>query len=159
ISISAGQVPASRVNDVRRATQGKAGDDLVEAQGQLALALYAQHLESNETRLFALQGHATIEDVLEGIAGQDLRVQFLFGTPVSLAPGPYFIDIRRDSLTPIPKNQDASMVAELVKLSGHDGSALEFKVWQEILSAEGVSAVKIIQAAASQQIPVFKLTQ
>src|SRR5262249_19963585 len=134
-------------------------DDLVEAQSQLALALYAQQLEANETRLFALQGHATIEDILEGTAGQDLRVQFIAGTPVSLAPGTYFIDVARDSLTPIPKDREASMVPELVKLSGHDGSALESKVWQVSRSAEGVSAVKIIQAAASQQVPVFRLTQ
>src|SRR5262249_31119830 len=41
VMVSAGQVPASRANDLRRLTQGQSQDELTDAQSQLALSLYA----------------------------------------------------------------------------------------------------------------------
>ncbi|MHB8875653.1 MAG: RHS repeat-associated core domain-containing protein [Myxococcaceae bacterium] len=156
--VNAGTVPASRVAALAKATQGLSGEALWEAQSQHALAVYAREVEAGSRRVFALQGHGAMKDVLEGLAGRRLSVNSQFGLPVSLAQGDYLMDIRREALTPLPMDGDASLVLELVRLSGHHGSALEHKAWETALSSRAVSAVRIIQASASQSVPVYRLT-
>ncbi|HYV49244.1 MAG TPA: DUF6531 domain-containing protein [Myxococcaceae bacterium] len=157
--VSAGTTPTSRADDERKAVQQAQGDARHEAQGALALALYAAQQEADSVRLFALQGHASIKDVLEGLAGRDLNVTEVGGTPVQLTWGPYVIDIARDSLTPVPMDTDTSQVASLLKLSGYQGSVLEHRVWEQTLGSRSVSAVKILQTASAQLVPVYRLTQ
>lgn len=121
-------------------------------------ALYAHRQTTSAKRLFALQGHAVIQDVMEVGAGRELIVTESQGIPVDLAWGNYFIDVRRDSLSPIPLDGDVALKPTLVKLAGTQGSFLEHQVWEEVFPRAGFSAVRILQAASSQAVPTYTLS-
>lgn len=155
---SAGATPVSQIQALRQQAQGLTGDERAEFEAHLALALYSHHKGADAARLFGLQRHRVLQDVIEGIAGKELKVQQVNGTPLSLAPGKYVLDVARDSVTPMPMDADFRYQAGLMRLAGHHGSALEHKVWEEVMSTVSVSAVRIIQASASQGVPVFRIT-
>lgn len=155
---SAGATPVSQIQALRQQAQGLTGDERAEFEAHLALALYSHHKGADAARLFGLQRHRVLQDVIEGTAGKELKVQQVNGTPLSLAPGKYVLDVARDSVTPMPMDADFRYQAALMRLAGHHGSALEHKVWEEVMSTVSVSAVRIIQASASQGVPVFRIT-
>ncbi|KFE67934.1 RHS repeat-associated core domain-containing protein [Hyalangium minutum] len=155
---SAGATPVSQIQALRQQAQGLTGDERAEFEAHLALALYSHHKGADAARLFGLQRHRVLQDVIEGTAGKELKVQQVNGTPLSLAPGKYVLDVARDSVTPMPMDADFRYQAGLMRLAGHHGSALEHKVWEEVMSTVSVSAVRIIQASASQGVPVFRIT-
>ncbi|MFN0061131.1 MAG: transglutaminase domain-containing protein, partial [Myxococcaceae bacterium] len=159
LALFAGAPSVAQVDAYRRTAQAATGDARTLAELQLALSLYARQQQEDITRLYALEAHSAVQDVLEALAGKEFGVDTVNGTPVALLPGLYVIDVARDSLTPLPLNGDSSRVAYLARLAGHHGSALEHKVWENVFPTAAVSAVKILQAAASQTVPVYQLVQ
>lgn len=156
--VQGGTVPQSRVDALAAALTGKSGDALVDAQLQLALAWYERTNDVDSKRLYGLNGYGSTKDVLAALAGKKISAEFQAGIPVSLAPDNYVLDVRRDTLSPVALDGDDSMNVELTKLNGYHGSALEHKVWENVLASDGISTMKVLQASGSQGVQVLTLT-
>ena len=140
---------------LKAAVSKVSSDDNSEAAGYAAAALYASQQQRSAQRAFALQGHATFQDVLEALAGKEISVQESFGIPVALGPGLYTLDVGRDALTPVPMDTNPSQVPTLVGFSGTQGSVLEAHSWETVFANPGIATVPIIQQANAQGITVF----
>ncbi len=158
VLVEGGELSALQLAARSQAIVGTTGDAQSLARAQAAVGTYARQAEEAYTRLFSLQGHAAIKDVFLGVAGKQLRVSYFLGLPVGLAPGSFVIDISRDALSPLPKDGDDSLRAELVRWAGWQGSTTEGRAWEAVLGGLGMSSVKTLQVATSQGVPVFILT-
>ncbi|MBZ4420465.1 DUF6531 domain-containing protein [Myxococcus sp. RHSTA-1-4] len=155
---AAGPPSTHRLARLKSRVSEATGDAQVEAEVHYAMALYAHRMVTATARVADLQGHLPLRHVMEGLAGKALRFTELHGTPVALAPGPYIFDVNAFQGV-LPRDMNASEVPHLLTLLGHHSSALEAKVWEEVLSTESMSAVRALQVAASQQVPVYRLTK
>ncbi|MBF5042238.1 hypothetical protein FGE12_07500 [Aggregicoccus sp. 17bor-14] len=158
---SVGGTPtAERITQLRQQATDAKGEEREDAQAQLALARYAQSLNTASRRITGMQGHVVVPLAVEGMAGRDLKVATggsSNGTPVALARGLYVLDVNFYQAL-LSRDADSSGIPALLRLIGHQGSALEHKTWEETLSTPSVSAVRTLQAAASQGVKVYHLS-
>jgi RHS repeat-associated protein len=146
-----------RLTALKEQAAAAEGEEREEALAHLALASYARSLNEASRRVTGLQAHLVVPLAVEGMAGRDLRVSFSGQTPLALARGLYVLDVFYYQAL-MSRDADASRTAELVRLLGHHGSALEHKTWEQVLSTPSVSSVRTLQEAARQGVPVLRLT-
>ena len=94
----------------------------------------------------------------------ELSTTYMFGIPVSVSAGGLAMDIDRDVTASVPLDGDRDKLVQFVLTSGMNGSALEHSVPEQMFStpdnpAEGISAVKAIQIANDQGIPIYTIDQ
>ena len=92
----------------------------------------------------------------------ELSTTYMFGIPVSVSAGGLAMDIDRDVTASVPLDGDRDKLVQFVLTSGMNGSALEHSVPEQMFStpenpAEGISAVKAIQIANDQGIPIYTI--
>ena len=99
----------------------------------------------------------------EAIFKTALNVDTSFGVPVSAGVGSLAMDA--DRILSLTKSRDGDNVKKLkfMQTSGMNSSVLEHSVPEQLFSTpenpvEGVSAVKALQIATSQGIPIYKVT-
>ena len=154
LMIEGGTPTAAQVAAAVQAMTGTTGEARWLATSEAAVRAYARATEVADSRLFGLQGSGIIKDVFIGAIGKPLEVSYLLGLPVAVAEGAYTVDVTRDSLTPVSRSADPSMQAELIRWAGWQGSALESRTLELVLGGTAMSAVKTLQVARAQGVPI-----
>ncbi len=100
----------------------------------------------------------------ENIFSFELKVNSFFGTPLSVSPGSLAMDVDRAMilLKSLDGNKDKSI--QFTRGSGINSSALEHSLPEQLFStptnpAQGISAVKALQIANDQGIPIYTITK
>ena len=93
-----------------------------------------------------------------------LSVRYFYGIPVSVSAGGLAMDVDRDMVAVKSKNGDVETTKQYMLISGSNGSALEHSVPEQLFStpenpAQGISAVKALQIANNQGIPIYTINQ
>lgn len=109
-------------------------------------------------------GVAAITFPSETIFSFELKMNFAFGIPISVSSGGLAMDA--DRLLNLVKALDGDQAKpkQFFLSSGMNGSALEHSVPEQLFStpdnpAQGVSAVKALQIANEQGIPIYTINQ
>jgi hypothetical protein len=100
----------------------------------------------------------------EAIFKTSLDVDSSFGVPMSAGVGSLAMDADRLLSMTKARDGDNAKKRQFMQMSGMNSSTLEHSVPEQLFStpenpAEAVSAVKAIQIAASQGIPIYTITQ
>lgn len=119
---------------------------------------YHQKLDAATRQIRALHQVVTVRDISVIMAFVDISVAYLFGAPKSISPAGLIVDLDRNVHTVIPVDGDLSRIKPFMQLIGNQSSYLEHKVLEEIYETQAVSAVKVIQLAHDQGIPVHAIT-
>jgi len=164
IGFPVGVVPDSLVASMDAKLQaaraaGKTGDDLEVARGNVALWRYFSQLTRAEDRIFAYEWMRVARGVAEGLAGREVASDLLYGTPVSIRPGRFLIDIGHGSIRPYGVDGASARVQQTAMLAGYHGSALEHLVWEQTVSSPAISTTRIFQVAGQQGLRVLDITQ
>ncbi len=93
----------------------------------------------------------------QAIATADLIVSFRFGLPRSASPGPFTIDADSDVVAAAPLLGDTKRRKDFMMLAGMTGSSWEHLVFEGFLSTSAVSSMKLLRAAADQNIPIHRI--
>ena len=89
-----------------------------------------------------------------GLTTSHLKVEFLFGLPFAVVPSSLLIDVKGGRFSVVDQTTGASNF-ETFKLIGHNGSAYEHFIWQEIARLDAVSTVRGLQFAQDQGISIL----
>lgn len=100
----------------------------------------------------------------ETIFSFDLKSTYVFGIPLSVSPGGLTMDADRLMTLTKALDGDKAKSVRYMLVSGSNSSALEHSVPEKMWStsedqAEGISAVKALQIANDQGIPVYAINQ
>lgn len=93
-----------------------------------------------------------------GLAGFTLTVRYLFGLPRSASINKAQFDVGLEAIQAASLDGNAAKRSAYLELTGLTGSYNEHGVWEAMRGFESVSAVKGLQAANAQGIPVHTLT-
>ena len=109
-------------------------------------------------------GIATLRHPSEGIFSVAVDPIYLFGIPRSASVSGIGVDVVQDVISTSSFNGDNSKRINFMLLSGHNGSALENTVLEQLFStqnnpADAVSAVKALNIANDQGIPIYTITR
>lgn len=94
-----------------------------------------------------------------GFAGFGLTVRYFFGIPRSAIPNRAQFDVGLEATQAASLEGNASNRNAYLELHGLMGSYNEHGIWEAIHGFESVSAVKGLQFANAQGIPVYTITQ
>jgi hypothetical protein len=86
------------------------------------------------------------------------KVDFFFGVPRGITPVSITADLDRNTHLVIPIDGNNDRIKEFMQLEGNQSSFLEHAATEKVYQSEAVSAVKGIQLANSQGIPVHTVT-
>ncbi|MEW6419586.1 MAG: hypothetical protein AB1480_15980 [Nitrospirota bacterium] len=120
--------------------------------------VYHQNLNSEIHKICSLQKIVDIRQVSEIMYFLELKVDTVFGMPLKIAPSGISADFDRDIHLVIPVDGDISRIKPYMILVGNLSSYLEHAVTEVIYQTEAISAVKAIQLAHDQGIPVHTIT-
>jgi hypothetical protein len=100
----------------------------------------------------------------ESIFSHVLKTKYTFDIPISVSAGGMMMDVDRDVSVTKAMDGDKNKVVQFMITSGMNGSSLEHSVPEQMLSttdnpAEGISAVKALQIANDQGIPIYTVSQ
>ena len=86
----------------------------------------------------------------EGMTGYQVQTSSLYGSPVAVREGSFFIDIDYDSHGAASINGRKEDEIHFMKTSGMLSSLCESLVWEELTGVESVSTMTVLQTASSQ---------
>lgn len=109
-------------------------------------------------------GVAAIRLPSEDIFSSELKVTTFFGSPLSVSSGGLAIDVKRVITLVKALDADTSTPIQFLSESGMNSSALEHSVPEQLWSttanpAYAVSAVKALQLANDQGMPIYTINQ
>jgi len=93
----------------------------------------------------------------ENMVGTSTSVSYLFWAPYTFDINGLFIDVDRNVYSPFSKDGDTEKAKSFMLSSGSIGSGLEHAIFEQLYNVSSVSAVKIIQLANEQGIPVYSI--
>ncbi len=93
----------------------------------------------------------------EVMAIADLQVSYWFGIPRSATPGPFIVDADRDVVAAAPIAGDSQRTKHFMLLAGMTGSSWEHLVFEGFFGTSAVSSMKLLRAAADQNIPIHRI--
>lgn len=100
----------------------------------------------------------------EAIFASAMKVNILYGIPHTVTGGGLLMDVDRSLNVVASLDGDKNKAVQFMQVSGMNGSALEHAVPEMMFSTpenpvEGVSAVKALQIANDQGIPVYTVNK
>jgi hypothetical protein len=141
-----------------------ARDDILGDMFYATALIYYAELDEMDFVLAKREGIVAIRLPSEAIFGMQISVKYFFGIPVSVSAGGIAMDVDRD--LSIAKSLDGNRNKEIqyVRVSGTNGSALEYSVPEQLFSTpdnpvQGISAVKALKIANDQGIPIYTINQ
>lgn len=141
-----------------------ARDDILGDMFYATALIYYAELDEMDFVLAKREGIVAIRLPSEAIFGMQISVKYFFGIPVSVSAGGLAMDVDRD--IGIAKSLDGNRNKEIqyVRVSGTNGSALEYSVPEQLFSTpdnpvQGISAVKALKIANDQGIPIYTINQ
>ena len=87
----------------------------------------------------------------------DLDVFYFFGIPRTVKEGFLVIDAKQDLMVMSALNGENKRKKDFMILSGMTGSAWEHLIFESLFNVPGASAVKLLQLATAQGVPVYKI--
>jgi hypothetical protein len=106
-----------------------------------------------------INGISYIRHPSEGMTILGLDVSYIFSIPSSVSFAGMGIDVDRDIFSPFSKTGDKEKVKNFMLSSGMTGSAMEHGIFELLYNAPAVSAVKILQIANENKIPVYSINK
>jgi len=176
IAINTGKIPKSQMLALKEkleATKARleAGDvtDLTKDDilGDIlfatALSYYVQFDLMNEIQAQTM-GVKVLRWPSESIFASAMKINLFYGIPHTVAGGGLLMDVDRSLNVVASLDGDKNKTVPFMQVSGMNGSALEHAVPEMMFSTpdnpvEGVSAVKALQIANNQGIPVYTINQ
>ena len=143
---------------------GLTKDDVLGDLLYVTAVFYYGELDAKDFVTARTMGVASLRLPSENIFSLELKVATFFGSPLSASPGGLAMDV--DRAITLVKALDADKVKPIQFLltSGVDSSALEHIVPGQLWSTAenpvyGISAVKALQTANDQAIPIYTINQ
>ncbi|MBI5746886.1 MAG: transglutaminase [Nitrospirae bacterium] len=93
----------------------------------------------------------------EAIMQETIKITFAFGVPFKAAFGGLAIDVDRDIYVPFGKDGDPNKAVVFMVSGGFHASSMEHAIFEQIYNIGGISAVKVMQLANAQGIPIFRI--
>jgi hypothetical protein len=94
----------------------------------------------------------------EGITSFTLSVSYVFSIPKTVTPSGIEMDVGMDRIIAISKEGNINKEKQYIELSGMAGSYHEHDIFEKIKGFSSVSAIKALQTASTQGIPIYKIT-
>lgn len=123
--------------------------------------LYFQKLDAlykNAQKIYAM---VDVRKISEAIVSIETETDYIFGLPAKVRVAGLGIDVDREIHSAFPIDGSLGRRAKYIKLGGYASSYLEHIIFEELfedsLGAKAVSAVKLIQLANDQLIPVHEI--
>lgn len=124
----------------------------------LSAILYHQNLNMAERKMAAISSVIDIKDVSEMMYFLTTKVDYFFGIPKKMTPVSITADMDRNSHLIIPIDGDLNRIKPYAIIEGNHASYLEHNATEKMYKTEALSAVKGIQLAHDQNIPVHTVT-
>jgi transglutaminase-like putative cysteine protease len=176
IGIDTGRIGASRLDALKaklEATKAKIGaqiydgltkDDVVGDLFYATIAAYFAELDINDEITAKVRNVVRYRAPSIGMFSSSLDVQELFGMPKSAGPKGMMMDVDHIMQAVFSKDGNTDQVMQYMIASGSVSSTLEHVVPEQLYStaaapAQGVSAVKALQIASNQGIPIYTINQ
>jgi len=106
---------------------------------------------------------AVLRETSAASVSADIKVTYtILGTPYEASLGGFGLDAFRAIFSPFPRKEDGNLTRHFMRSSGALGSTLEHSIFEQLWSqynVTGISAVKILQIANEQGIPIFVITE
>lgn len=124
---------------------------------------YFDQADAFEVRLARMMGVVSHRLPSIGIVQSSVHVRYVFGYPFTVTPEGLFLDIQYSASMTFALDGNTESVKTFNFMSGLYESGLEHAVPEQLFSqptnpVEGVSTVKILSVANSQNIPVYTIT-
>lgn len=102
---------------------------------------------------------SAIRQVSEAMTGYQPTVKYMFGVPVEVSGGSFYIDVDHDvvGVTSLENNKE-NEIAYMLN-SGIIGSSMEHVIHEQIFKVPSVSSIKIISEANARGIPVYSIAK
>lgn len=133
-------------------------DDRLGELLHLSAMVYHQNLNMAIRKIAPLHKVIDTRDVSEIMYSLTVKVDDLFGVPRKITPVGITGDMDRDLHTVIPVDGNQSRIKPYMLLESSQSSFLEHNVTEKVYQTEAISAVKGIQLAHDQGIPVYTIT-
>ncbi len=91
----------------------------------------------------------------ESLVGMRFNASYVFGTPISISSVGLNMDIDRDVVSVASKTNDSDTKLWFMIQTGLFGSSLEHSLFESIMGFDAVSAVKFLDLASQQNIPIY----
>jgi len=124
----------------------------------LTAVAYHQNLSAAMQKLSALYKVIDIRKVSELMCFVNLKVEDIFGIPIKITLTGIGLDMDRDIHLVIPVDGDISRIKPYMQIEGNYSSYLEHAILEQVFQTEAISAVKAIQLANDQGIPIHTIT-
>lgn len=143
---------------------GLTKDDIVGDMLYATISSYFAELDTNDDITARTMGMIRYRATSIGMFSLSLSTNDFFGVPVSASPRGMMMDVDRIMQTVFSKDGDMTKVKQYMLLSGSKSSELEHSVPERLLSTpnnpvQGISAVKALQLANDQGIPIYTVAQ
>jgi cell wall-associated NlpC family hydrolase len=124
----------------------------------LAMTYYLMNdkLYRGAAKLYQVEAQRTLS---AGLVGISPTVSYFFGIPRAATPNRLSADIGLEAIQATSREGNATKLRSFLELRGLAGSFSEGAVFEAIHGFDSVSAVKALQAAAAQGVPVYKIDQ
>ncbi len=158
-ALDPGLVPSDLLSERAGRYPGLTGDDLEAEKLYVAALTYFHEQGRARDRIAGLHWHRIYKEVEEAAAMVAPRVEELNGVPLSVsrdiftfdAPGLRFGDFSIDG--------DHQRTVRLTQLVGYQSSVLEHRMAERFRGPKAFSAVKLVQRASADNIPVLTFSQ
>lgn len=153
------QQSADRLEDLRQ-TVSQENIYTDEAMGILLDSIGKAYFAQNDLYHAVIAGQnnvAVSRDLSMGIVGFRINVISSFGRPAELNEGGIFLDIGDNVHSVISRDRDGDAEKEFMLHAGIHDSAMEHGVLEEATGIESVSAIKILEQAKQESIPLHTL--
>lgn len=106
---------------------------------------------------------ASIVDIIptrepsEAIVGVNLSFDYLFSVPLRISSSRMFMDVDRKILTPFSITGNKENEVSYMCASGIHMSLMEYGIFEKIYSGSGISAMKALEIADEEGIPLYQI--
>jgi len=153
-----GTVVRKRLSQYQEAANtGLSGDPVLGEFFNLLALSYFEELDASRKVIASTMRMIDTNHSAELMVGVRLAVAYLFDVPKSVVIGGLYLDVARNVATTFDVAGDHAKTRRFHLLSGLNSSALEHYTFEKILGLESISAVKAIQLANTQGIPIHRV--
>jgi hypothetical protein len=146
------------INDTIKLNDPTTLDDRLGELLYLTAQLYHHNLNMSIRQIAPLHNVVDIREVSEMMYFLTVQVDDIFGAPLKITPVGITGDMDRDTHLIIPVDGDLPRIKPYMQLVGNQSSYLEHSVTEGVYQTDAVSAVKGLQLAYDQGIPVHTIT-
>ncbi|AEV68704.1 transglutaminase-like domain-containing protein [Acetivibrio clariflavus] len=147
-----------KVKDIATENNIYTDEVMGEILNSVGKAYFAQ-LDAINSVIARAMNVSAVRQVSEAMTGYQPDVKYMFGVPVEVSGGYFYIDVDHDvaGVTSLDNNRE-NEVAYMLN-SGIVGSSMEHVIHEQIFKVPSVSAIKIISEANSRGIPVYAISK